>query len=104
MADGWLLKGLEDLANKVKLLERQNMEAIIKIQTLERETREMAALIALATAKVDEMLKDGATADMSQPQAAYGPPKSVARDWPGGLPAERKNQTKRLFPKAFISD
>jgi len=37
MADGWLLKGLEDLVSKVRLLERENSEAVAKIQTLERE-------------------------------------------------------------------
>jgi hypothetical protein len=63
MADGWLLKGLEDLVSKVRLLERENSEAVAKIQTLERENCEMAALIALASAKVDELLKEGTTTD-----------------------------------------
>jgi hypothetical protein len=65
MADGWLLKGLEDLVSKVRLLERENREAVARIQTLERENCEMAALIALASAKVDEVLKEGTTVDIS---------------------------------------
>jgi len=65
MADGWLLKGLEDLVSKVRLLERENSEAVAKIQTLQRENCEMAALIALASAKVDEMLKEGTATDTS---------------------------------------
>ena len=104
MADGRLLRGLEDLASKVRLLERENMEYIAKIQALERENSEMAALIALATAKVDQMLKDGATADMSQPQAVHRLPKYAAHERLGESPADRKKQPKRLFPNAFIPD
>lgn len=104
MADGWLLKGLEELVSKVRLLERENMEAIAKIQALERENCEMAALIALATAKVEEMMNDSATADMPRHQAMHDPPESAAGERPAKSSPERKNQPKRLFPNAFIPE
>jgi hypothetical protein len=65
MADGWLLKGIEDLVNKVKLLEREKKEAVAKIEALERENCELAALIAQASAMLVEALKEGTTADIS---------------------------------------
>jgi hypothetical protein len=65
MADGWLLKGIEDLVNKVKLLESEKKEAVAKIEALERENCELAALIAQASAMLVEALKEGTTADMS---------------------------------------
>lgn len=87
MADGWLLKGLEDLVNKVKslesekreavakieALERQNLEASAKIRALEREAGELISLISLAGAKVDEILKGGATDGISEPQVVNAP-------------------------------
>jgi hypothetical protein len=65
MADGWLLKGIEDLVNKVKLLESEKRETVAKIQALERENCELAALIAQASAMLVEALKEGTTADRS---------------------------------------
>jgi hypothetical protein len=65
MADGWLLKGVEDLVNKVKLLEREKREAAAKMEALERDNCEQAALIAQVSAKVAEALKEGTTADIS---------------------------------------
>ncbi len=65
MADGWLLKGIEDLVNKVKSLESEKREAIAKIEALERENCELAALIAQASAMLVEALKEGTTADLS---------------------------------------
>jgi hypothetical protein len=65
MADGWLLKGIEDLVNKVKLLESEKREAVARIQVLDRENCELAALIAQASAMLVEALKEGTTADLS---------------------------------------
>jgi hypothetical protein len=65
MADGWLLKGVEDLVSRVKLLESEKREAVAKIEALERENCELAALIAQASAMVVEALKEGTTADIS---------------------------------------
>ena len=65
MADGWLLKGVEELVNKVKLLESEKREAVAKIGALERENCELTALIAQASAVVAQALKEGTTADIS---------------------------------------
>ena len=65
MADGWLLKGVEELVNKVKLLESEKREAVAKMEALERENCELAALIAQASAMVVDALKEGTTADVS---------------------------------------
>jgi hypothetical protein len=65
MADGWMLKGIEDLVNKVKLLESEKREAVARIQVLDRENCELAALIAQASAMLVEALKEGTTADLS---------------------------------------
>jgi hypothetical protein len=65
MADGWLLKGVEDLVSKVKSLESEKREAAATIEALKRENCELAALIAQASAMVVEALKEGTTADIS---------------------------------------
>ncbi|MBN2098151.1 MAG: hypothetical protein JW753_00990 [Dehalococcoidia bacterium] len=77
MADGWLLKGVEDLVNKIKLLESEKREAVAKIEVLERENCELAALIAQASAIVAEALKEGAAGDTLPPQAVNAPAMSV---------------------------
>jgi len=64
MADGWLLKGIQDLVDKVKSLESEKRETIAKIEALERENCELNALIAQANAIVVEALKEGTTADI----------------------------------------
>jgi FtsZ-binding cell division protein ZapB len=63
MADGWLLKGLEDLVNKTKSLESEKREAIARIEALERENCELASIIAQASALVVKALKEDTTAD-----------------------------------------
>jgi hypothetical protein len=65
MADGWLLKGVEELVNKVKLLESEKREVVAKIEVLERENCELTAIIAQASAVVAQALKEGTTADIS---------------------------------------
>jgi hypothetical protein len=65
MADGWLLKGVQDLVSRVKLLESEKREAVAKIEALERENCELAALIAQASAMVVDALKEGTTAEIS---------------------------------------
>jgi hypothetical protein len=77
MADGWLLKGVEDLVNKIKLLESEKRAAVAKIEALERENCELAALIAQASAVVAEALKEGAADDTSPPRAVNAPAISV---------------------------
>jgi hypothetical protein len=63
MADGWLLKGLEDLVNKTKSLESEKREAIAMIEALERENCELASIIAQASALVVKALNEDTTAD-----------------------------------------
>ena len=65
MADGWLLKGVQDLVSRVKSLESERKEAVAKIEALERENCELAALIAQASAMVVDALKEGTTAEVS---------------------------------------
>ncbi len=80
MADGWLLKGIQDLVNKVKLLESEKREAVARIQVLERENCELAALIAQASAMLVEALKEGTTADISQARTVELSPTPSAPD------------------------
>jgi len=91
MAQKSLLQMLEDLASKVRSLERKNGEAVAKMEALEREKREavvraqalerevgeLASLIALASEKVDEILKVGANDTASQTHAVAVPPESM---------------------------
>jgi predicted nucleic acid-binding Zn-ribbon protein len=46
---------------KMKALEREKNEAVAAARALEREVGELSSLITLAGAKVDEILKIGAT-------------------------------------------
>ncbi len=84
MADGWLLKGLEDLVNKVKSLESEKREAVAKIEALERENCELAALIAQASTMVVDALKESATADISKARTAELSPTHSASDGHSG--------------------
>jgi hypothetical protein len=59
MAQESLLQRLEELASRVKSLEREKRQAAARIQALECEVVELTALIAQASVKVDEMLKEG---------------------------------------------
>jgi chromosome segregation ATPase len=45
MADGWLLKGIQDLVDKTKLLETENGNITVRVRELEREKREAGAMI-----------------------------------------------------------
>jgi hypothetical protein len=67
MEDGWLLKGVQDLVDQIKSLERERSEAAAEIEALERENSRMAALIAEVSAVVSVALEGRATVSMSQP-------------------------------------
>jgi len=113
-----LLQQLEEVANKLRLLEldkgqaatrmetleREKNEAVVKTKALEREVAEMAALITLAGEKVDEMLKVGADDDVSQPQTVNMPEKSKGPVPLGEFSADPQKQPKRLLPQVFIPD
>jgi len=74
-----LLQKLEDLSIKIRSLEREKSQVDARIKelesekeratatigALEREVCELGALIALASEKVNEILKEGTTADIS---------------------------------------
>lgn len=51
MADGWLLKGIQDLVDKVKILESEKKQAAAMVQALERERGQ-------ATARVQELERE----------------------------------------------
>lgn len=67
MAQRSLPEMLKELASRIRSLETEKREAVAKIGALEREVGELRSLISLAGAKVDEMLKEGTTADTLQP-------------------------------------
>ena len=118
MAQKSLLQMLEDLATKVRSLERKNAEAVAKVEALEREKSEAVAtakalerevgelvsLITLAGEKVVEILEFGADDEVSQPQAVTVPKESTSRERLGEFSPDPQKQPKRLFPQAFIPD
>ena len=87
-----LLQMLEKLAGRVRSLERDNKQVALTIQGFEREVGKLGAVIALASEKVSEMLKDGATAGSSQPQAVNALAESKGLEPLGGLLTQRKNR------------
>jgi chromosome segregation ATPase len=115
MAQKSLLQMLEDLASKVRSLERKNGEAVAKIEALEREKNEAAAtaralerevgelasLITLAGEKVEEILKAGANDDVSQPQAVSLPAESMGLDNLGEFSSARQAELKGRSPRVF---
>ena len=113
-----LLQQLEEVASRVKALEREKREAAARMQALEREKKEAVAttqalerevgelvsLITLAGEKVEEMLKEGTTADISQPSAVNAPATSTARERLGEFSSDPQKQPKRLFPHTPCPD
>jgi hypothetical protein len=118
MAEKLLLQQLEEVASKIRLLERdkgeaaariealerEKNEAVVKTRALEREVGEMAALITQAGEKVDEILKIEASDDVSQPQAATVPAKSKLPRQLGEFSADPLREAKGRFPRAFALD
>ena len=99
-----LLQMLEELASKVRSLEREKKEAALTIQGLEREVGELGALIAMAAQKVDEMLEEGTTGSMSRPRRVNPPVISKTREQPGESSSESQRETKERSSKAFRLD
>jgi putative FmdB family regulatory protein len=104
MAHESLLQQLEELAGKIRLLERAKGEAVARTQTLEREVGEMAALITLAGEKVEEILKVGANDDVSQPQTVNVPAESKSLEKLGEFSADPQKQPKERSSKAWRFD
>jgi len=113
-----LLQQLEEVANKLRSLERKNGEAATRMEALEREKNEavaktralqrelgeMAALITLAGEKVEEMLKEGTTADISQPRAVNEPATSTAREQLGEFSADSQRELEERPSRAWRFD
>ena len=118
MARESLLQMLENLASRVRslefekrqaaarmeALEREKKQAALTVQGLEREVGELGAVIVLASEKVSEMLKDGASADMSRRQAVDSPVESKRLDRVTESPADPKRETKWRSSSAFRFD
>ena len=108
MAHESLLQQLEEVASKIRLLERDKGEAattmkalerekndaVAKTRALEREVGEMAALITLAGEKVGEILKIGANDEISQPPAVNVPKESTFRERLGEFSADPQRELK----------
>jgi len=113
-----LLQQLGEVANKLRLLERDKVEAATRMEALERETNEavaktralerevgeMAALITLAGEKAEEILNIGANDDVSQPQTVNMPEESKGPMHLGEFSADPRKQPERLLPQVFIPD
>jgi len=104
MAQKSLLQMLEEVASKVRLLEREKMEAVAKIQVLEREVDALGALISLAGAKVDEILKAGSKDEISQPPAVNPPVASKDLERLGEFSPDPQKELKRGWPRASDSN
>jgi peptidoglycan hydrolase CwlO-like protein len=94
---------LEDLASKVRMLEREKREGGARIQSLECEVGELAAVIAQASAKVDETLNEGRTADVQQQEAVNVPATSTAREQLGEFSADPQREPKERSSRASSS-
>jgi hypothetical protein len=115
MAQKSLIQQLEEVAGKIKLLEREKgeavasmqalerekMEAVAAAQTLEREVAGLVNLITLAGEKVNEILKIGVTDDVSQPPAVNAPATSTAPERLREFSGDPQRELKGRFPRVF---
>jgi hypothetical protein len=118
MAQKSLLQQLEEVASKIKALEREKSEtaarmqvlelekreAVARTQALEREVSELVSLITLAGAKVDDILKVGAKDEISQPQAVNPPVASKDVERLGEFSPNIQKELKRDWPRASGSN
>ena len=93
-----------EAATRMEALKREKNEAVAKTRALEREVGEMAALITLAGEKVEEILNIGANDDVSQPQTVNMPEESKGPMHLEEFSADTRKQPKRLLPQVFIPD
>ena len=101
MAQKTLLQMLDDVASRLRLLEREKREIVTRIQALERENSELISLISLAGAKVDEILKIGANDETSQPRVVNMPAGSKSLEQLGEFSADPQRQLKERSPRVF---
>jgi len=113
-----LLQQLEEVASRIRLLEREKSEAVARIRALElekkeavatakaleREVGELVSLIAMAGEKVEEILKVGANDEISQPQAVNVPAESKSLGQMGEFSADPQKQLKERSSKAWRFD
>jgi len=118
MAQKSLLQMLEEVASKVRLLEREKSEAVMRTrvlerekaeavaaaQALERENKELISLIDMVGAKVEEILKVGRPDEVSQSEAVNAPAKSAALGQLEEFSSDRQKQAKRLIPHASVPE
>jgi chromosome segregation ATPase len=91
-------------AATIQELEREKKQATLTIQGLEREVGELGAVIVMASEKVSEMLKDGATADISRPQAVDAPVESKGLEQLMEVSADPKKEPRWRSSSAFRFD
>jgi len=118
MLQNSLLQQIEDLARKVKLLEREKREAVARAQELEREQKqaavtiealqsevgELGALISAASEKVAEIMKEDTTDYTLQRRAVNAPAEASARGQLGESSAAPKTELKERSSKAYRFD
>jgi len=118
MPQNSLLQQIEDLARKVKLLEREKREAVARAQELEREKKqdavtmealqrevgELGALISTASEKVAEIMKEDTTDYTSQRRAVSAPAEPSAREQSRESSAAPKTELKERSSKAYRFD
>jgi cell shape-determining protein MreC len=63
MAQDALLRKLEEVDRRAKMLVTEKDEATAKMRSLEHETNHLRSLISIAESKADEILKGVSTAD-----------------------------------------
>lgn len=88
----------------IQELEHDKKQATVTIRGLEREVGELGALIALASAKVDEIMKDGAAPDMPQPAAVSVPREARSLERVEEMPAAPRGEPKDRSSKAWRFD
>ena len=113
-----LLQQLEEVASRIRLLEREKSEAVATAKALElekkeavatakaleREVGELVSLITTAGEKVEEILKVGANDEISQPQAVNVPAESKSLGQMGEFSADPQKQLKERSSKAWRFD
>lgn len=118
MAQKSLLQQMEEIASRVRLLEREKAEAVARIQVLESENRnavvktralerevgELAAIITQAGDKADEILKIGANDENSQPPAVSVPKESKFREQLGEFSADPQREPKEGSVRPWRSE
>ena len=100
MARKSLLQMLEEVDNKLGLLEHEKRETVARIKVLENEAVELRNVISLAESKADDILKGGVTDNISESQAANVPAGSKGHEQLWGYSGTQQEDLKRRYPVA----